>query len=113
MKQHIALENYSFSDPVINLKLSESIRYHKRSKSNLIIGTVLAGLGLAAIISGVASKEEPVDPYAITWEFGPSISDEAIGGILMAGSLPFFMLSESNHKRMKRSVDETKKLLIQ
>lgn len=113
MKQHVALENYSYNDPAINLKLSESVRYHRKNKSNLIIGTALAGLGLAAIISGVASKEEPIDPGTIQWEIGPSISDEAFGGILLAGSLPFFMLAESNRNRMKKSVDEAKKLLMQ
>jgi hypothetical protein len=113
MKHHVALENYSFSDPAINLKLSETMRYHRKSKSNLIIGAVLSTLGLVAIISGVASKEEPVDPGTYTWDFGPSISDEAFGGILLAGSLPFFMLAESNNVKMKKSLSEAKRLLIE
>lgn len=113
MKHQVALDNYSFSDPMVNLKLHETMRYKRKSNTKLIIGTAIAALGLAAFISGATTKEEPLQPGEIRWDFGPSISDEAIGGILIAGSLPFFLMAESSRAKMKRSAAEAKRLLIQ
>lgn len=114
----VDLKSYSFRDPHINQHLSDIVKYQHKSYSNTRLGVLLATIGTAIVAITVISEDpEPVSPPSGEWldielDFGPAPA--IVSGSLIAGaSVPFFLSSGKNKRKMKAAIRETKLLLMQ
>ncbi len=106
-KNKVPLTGYSYQDPGINTSVIQTIRYHKKSDGKLAIGLILSSVGV--LISGFALLDG--DNITVSESFAPAPS--AVTGVLVGASLPFFISSLSNKRKLKESLAETKRLLVQ
>jgi hypothetical protein len=113
-KNNVPLSGYSYRDPMINASVIKTVRLHKKSDSKLAMGMIFSSVGV--LITGFAllddlSSPEPGGNVTISESYGPA--PLAVTGVLLGVSLPFFISSISNKRKMEESLVETKRLLVQ
>lgn len=110
-KYEVPLKNYNYQNAAVNEMLLQSIMDHQKTETNCTIGAILATSGFVMMVVGLG---DGYDIFNSSGDKIPGPSPEVlIGSGMMGGSVPFFMSSFKNKRKMKESIEETKKLLLQ